>query len=105
VCVPIDSLDAASAPELERELCGLVEHCESVVLDLSFLGYADHFGFQALLRVVQRCPGKIRFADVRPSIESLFILNGLNRAVSKFASVEDALVDAGESVAAKGPHA
>jgi anti-anti-sigma regulatory factor len=104
VSIQVRSLDLAAAG-WENDLYSLVEHCDSAVLDLSALDYADHFGFQILLRAVQRCPGKVRFASVQPGVDSLFILLGLDRAISRFSTLEAALADAGDLIAAEGQSA
>lgn len=87
--------DALAAREWSERLTSEAASASSIVLDLSRLHYVDWFGLNALLRAVRHCPGKVRFAALTTSLQSMFDLAGLDRFLEIHSSVEAALAAAG----------
>jgi anti-anti-sigma regulatory factor len=76
-------LDWTVAETLSEEVSPHLESNLPVVVDLSAVRYADHFGFEFLLSIVRSCKGEVRFRHARVGLESLFVLAHLSRLLEQ----------------------
>lgn len=79
-------LDHCSAPQIRRQLDDLLmdERVVHVVLDLENLTFMDSSGIGVLLgrlRVLNARGGSLSVKGMRPSVEKLFRLSGLDRVI------------------------
>lgn len=92
------ALDFRSHQQIKGAILGLIEDRPAVVVDLSSVVYVDAFGFESLLEIVRRCPGKVRFGGVSDAVDTLFVLNHLDTVIDRYGAVEDAIASfAGQS--------
>ena len=79
-------LDHCSAPQIRRQLDDLLmdERVVHVVLDLENLTFMDSSGIGVLLgrlRLLSARGGSLSVKGMRPSVEKLFRLSGLDRVI------------------------
>lgn len=77
------AVDIVNCTRLRELLATSVAGRTEVVIDLSAVHYADHFGFDAILQAVRSCPGRVRFRGARRPIRSLFILGKLETLLAE----------------------
>ena len=97
-------LDLTSAPALRSEIVRLVaEGTTRVVLDLSGVEFCDSVGLGALVGAQKRLRargGVVRLAACSAPVRRVLELTSLDRAMTPFGSVDDAMAEAVESVEA-----
>jgi anti-sigma B factor antagonist len=75
-------LDIASAPELQSAIDRFwAEGVQSIVLDLSRLGFIDSSGLRTIIHVQEECKHRgceLSIVPGRPSVQRLFALAGLS---------------------------
>jgi anti-anti-sigma regulatory factor len=77
------AVDIVNCARLRELLATSVAGRDEVVVDLSAVCYADHFGFDAMLQAVRSCPGRVRFRGVRRPIRSLFVIGKLETLLAE----------------------
>lgn len=75
----IARLDAGVSSLFLNHAGPMVAHSPRVVVDLLEVRYVDHFGFEAMLSLVELAEGLVRFRNASTDIRSLFVLAHLSR--------------------------
>jgi anti-sigma B factor antagonist len=79
----IGIVDSLTAPELERELSGLLdEGVKSLLLDLEKTEYLSSAGIRTFLRIAKRLDaagGALRFRGVHGVVRDVFRVTGVDR--------------------------
>jgi anti-sigma B factor antagonist len=87
-------VDMAAAPELRARLMSVVVEFAGrpVAVDLGGVGFVDSAGLGVLigaLRRITEAGGRMALVDLRPSVQRVFAITGLNAVFDVRASRED----------------
>jgi ABC-type transporter Mla MlaB component len=74
-------LDFSRRDRFLSEATPFLEEGHPLEIDLSQVQYLDHFGFEALLGLVQQATAPVRFKNACQGVHSLFILAHLSHLV------------------------
>lgn len=81
VKLPAPALDFIASQKIRAGLLDRAAGAPQLVLDLSALGYLDHFGFELLLEAIRCCPGATRIAGLGANIHHVFVCEQLDRVI------------------------
>lgn len=93
---PHDDIDAANAEEVRLLLADAVdERCETLVVDLTVVGYLDSAGVDVLFRLAallaDRRTGLLAVIPASAQLRRLAAIVGLDKAIPVHESVQDAI--------------
>ena len=90
-------MDALSSPEFEKEMNGLVDKDETLlVVDCSNLEYISSSGLRSILTVAKKLKtrnGRILLASLTDMVKEVFEISGFSNIIPIHSSLEDALTD------------
>jgi anti-sigma B factor antagonist len=92
--VPMEELDASSAPEFKREVAPLLESTTKLVLDLSRLRFVDSSGlgaFISCLRKLNAKGGDLKLFGMSKQVRAVFELVRMHRIFEIYATREEAV--------------
>ena len=75
------SLDALTAPELQKELEGIDENTESLVIDLEKLQYISSAGIRELVAACKKMKGQLVIKNVSVELMDIFHVTGIDRII------------------------
>lgn len=78
-------LDTVTAPELEKELTGLIPEINALVLDFSGLEYVSSAGLRVLLaaqKLMSAKSGSMKLVHVDPMIMDVFEMTGFSEILT-----------------------
>jgi anti-sigma B factor antagonist len=91
-----EKIDVATAYGLRAALVSAARRSATVVVDMTGTRSCDAVGLQVLVRAHKRAlatGGEVRLVVSSPDVRQLFAITGIDRVISHFASLEDALAD------------
>jgi len=97
VCVatiPVEDLDAGNVTDFKRDMAGVVEGCQKLVLDLSRLRFVDSSGlgaFISLLRKLNAKGGDLKLCGMSKPVRAVFELVRMHRVFEILATQEEAV--------------
>jgi anti-anti-sigma factor len=87
-------IDAVTAPDFEKELAGLIEKGETVLLlNFTSLNYISSAGLRSILamaKAVKAKDGKMLFAGLRGPVREVFRISGFESIFKTFETAEEA---------------
>ena len=75
------SLDALTAPELQKELEVIDENTESLVIDLEKLQYISSAGIRELVAACKKMKGQLVIKNVSVELMDIFHVTGIDRII------------------------
>lgn len=84
-------LDKRASEQLRGPAVDLAASTQQLIVDLSPVRYLDVFGFEMLLELIHRCPGRAALAGIDASIESMFLLSQLATSLELYSTVPAAI--------------
>jgi anti-sigma B factor antagonist len=95
VCtVPVEELDASNAGEFKRDIAGVLEANDKVVLDLSRLRFVDSSGlgaFISCLRKLNAKGGDLKLSGMSTQVRGVFELVRMHRVFEILGTKDDAV--------------
>jgi anti-sigma B factor antagonist len=94
----VGEVDIATAPSLRERLEQVLAPARRVVVDLSEVTFLDSTGLSVLVGAWKRLSGEglegdLRLVVVRPTIQKVLEITGLDQVFSVFATLAEALAD------------
>ncbi len=74
-------LDTAASPEMHKEIEGLDEGIESLVIDLEKLEYISSSGVREIVAAYKKMSGALTVKNAAPSIMSIFKATGIDKKI------------------------
>jgi anti-sigma B factor antagonist len=75
------SLDALTAPELQKELEAIDENTESLVIDMEKLQYISSAGIRQLVAICKRMNGQLVIKNTSGELMDIFHVTGIDRII------------------------
>ncbi len=74
-------LDTAASPDMHKEIEGLDEGIENLVIDLEKLEYISSSGVREVVAAYKKMNGALLVKNASPSIMSIFKATGIDRKI------------------------
>ena len=74
-------LDTQAAPELQKELEGIDEKYESMVIDMEKLQYISSAGIRQLVSIYKKMNGQLVIKNTSEELMDIFHITGIDRMI------------------------
>ena len=74
-------LDTQAAPELQKELEGIDEKYESMVIDMEKLQYISSAGIRQLVSIYKKMNGQLVIKNASVELKDIFHITGMDRMI------------------------
>lgn len=86
-------LDAATSPDLEKEVVALITPGKPIIFDLSAVAYISSAGLRLFLIAFKQatiCQVPVAVAAAIPTVQNIFDVSGFSRIIKHYPTLEDA---------------